>query len=81
MAIHKITVYRVEVIIPNDVWQYNNTQNYLRLTLDATSGNVSAGADYYSDPIEWAEFNSLDEAKECERNLLNMIEEIRKIKS
>jgi hypothetical protein len=69
-------IYRVSVIVPEPVWDhFGHTSTYDRASLKATAGNLSAGRNSYSEVEEWAEFDTLEDAKECERRLVKVIED------
>lgn len=76
MAVTKITVYRVEVEIPDRVWTlFHDSQDYQQGSCRATQGNLRAGCDHYSNAYEWAEFATAEQAVRCERRLVALVQQ------
>jgi hypothetical protein len=70
MAINKITLYRVEVKVPDKVWNtFKDTPEYAMEISKAIKDNVSAGSDSYSTAFEWAEFHNYQMALICNGKL------------
>ena len=68
-----IAIYRVSVEIPEPVFrEFGHTQEYERKSIEATSGNVGAGQNSYSEVEEWADFHTRKDAEQCQKNLMNM---------
>lgn len=69
-----IIIYRTEVKIPDQIWErYGDTLEYHHLISNAINGYREAGNDHYCAVYEWAEFNTLAEAKKCEELLHGVI--------
>lgn len=66
-------IYRVSVDIPEEVYQkYGHLPEYERATLRATKHSLAAGQNSYSSVEEWAEFDDLGLANECEQKLIKI---------
>lgn len=67
-------IYRVSVDIPDNIAdKYHQTLEYDQIRGEATKGSNAAGSNFYAHLEEWAEFSSLKDAQQCERNLKDMI--------
>lgn len=70
------TIYRVSVDIPEKLFQLiGHTSTYDRAVSIATSGSLASGSNRYSDIEEWAEFDTLDAAQNCESKFNEMIKD------
>lgn len=66
--------YRVEVGIPEDVWEeFRDSKEYSNKSLNAVKESIESGTDYCSKPTEWAIFNTLEKARECEKRLMDVM--------
>ena len=75
MTIHK--QYVVNVPVPQAVWdEFSGSLAYDFQTTAATKGATSAGSEFYDDPYEWAIFDSLSDAKTCEKKLIKVIKKL-----
>ena len=67
-------LYHVSVDIPDEIWvAFGESQEYDRLSCEATSGAIESGNNHYSNVEEWATFHTEKEAKECEKKLFDLI--------
>lgn len=75
MAIKTITVHRVEVTVPDRVWElFGHTREYQRMMLDAAhEADWDAGNDRYSEVIEYAEFSDLPSARAAEAKMNEVV--------
>jgi hypothetical protein len=68
------TIYHVNVTIHDDVYQaFGHTNEYEVKFLAATKGSLSAGQNPYSDVEVWADFHILEEARQCEKRIVDMV--------
>ena len=66
--------YRVTVQIPDTIWEaFEGDQRFELDRSDACRGNLESGTNYYGDVFEWATFDDLTQAKDCERKLMDVV--------
>lgn len=75
------TIYRVSVIIPDDVHNYI-TQESLEIVWGAVvsvafKDNTASGQDSYARVVEWAEFSTMGAAQRGELKLTEAIEQLK----
>lgn len=67
-------IYHVSVDIPEDVYRgFGQSLAYQHAVSNAIQGFTAAGQNSYCDVEEWAEFDTIEAARCCERNLQRMI--------
>ena len=75
MSITKIVEYKVEVQIPDAVWEkFKGEMEYEHKVHHAIDGFLEAGSDCYAEVFEWATFPTLADANECQQRLLEMVD-------
>lgn len=75
MSIQEVRKWHVSLIVPDEVaTRYHETQEWNHKMCNATSGNIEAGTNRYAEHEEWADFWTKDEAKQCERKLIAVIQ-------
>ena len=68
------TIYHVSVHIPLEVYEaFGHTPEYERKSLEAAKGAYASGENTYCDVEIWAEFGTIDEARQCEACLRDMV--------
>lgn len=68
------TIYKVEVEVDEYLYdEYCNVSEYTQMIMKCTALAIESGCHYYGTPTEWATFNDLSLAKDCERKLINAV--------